>query len=402
MRIQVFAIIIFFVIGILTDVLIYKQLKSKSKIRWLKYLHVGIAVIAYALMIAGPFSIGDLKGSYALQFAMWSIFLSLSVFVPKFLYALFFLISRIPALWHQKPCKPVATGGIAVGALLFCLFWWSTLVTTRQLKINEVEIESEKIPSAFNGYRIVQFSDLHSGTYGTNTRIVANLVEEINSLDPDLIVFTGDIVSIRTDELLPFIEELKQLKARDGVISILGNHDYGDYTHWDSEAAKKANFEQLLSLQRDSLGWTLLTNQHEYLHSGTDSLLVVGVENWGEPPFNTYGDLKAAMPKSDNYDGFTLLLSHNPKHWEMEVNKKENIDLTLSGHTHAMQAMLTIGDKKYSPSALRYDHWQGLTNDNGQLLYVNIGIGEVGIPTRIGATPEITVFTLVTKNDRQQ
>lgn len=159
---------------------------------------------------------------------------------------------------------------------------------------------------------------------------------------------------------------------------------------------QKANFDRLISIQRDSLGWTLLLNEHIFLRQGGDSIAVIGVENWGEPPFPTYGDLGKAYPDV-NDSRFKLLLTHNPKHWESIVSKQSNIDLTLSGHTHAMQMMLSVAGIKLSPSVWKYQHWQGLSNEDGKMLYVNIGTGEVGIPMRIGATPEITVFTLKRK-----
>lgn len=221
-------------------------------------------------------------------------------------------------------------------------------------------------------------------------------MKEINAQHADLVVVTGDIVNRKTDEINPFIPTLRQIKAKDGVISILGNHDYGDYYKWSSAADKKANLDRLVSIQRDSLGWTLLLNEHIFLRQGGDSIAVIGVENWGEPPFPTYGDLGKAYPDV-NDSRFKLLLTHNPKHWESIVSKQSNIDLTLSGHTHAMQMMLSVAGIKLSPSVWKYQHWQGLSNEDGKMLYVNIGTGEVGIPMRIGATPEITVFTLKRK-----
>ncbi len=390
MRISLIISIIIVVAGILSDILIYKRLNRIKKFSWLKYLHLAVAILVYAALASVPIKVG----SGSINTVMWGLLISISFIFSKLLYALLFLVSCIPSLCKKsKRWNAIEVLGIVLGCVSLCTFWWGALITINRLEINEVTIRSNKIPTGFKGYRIVQFSDLHSGTYGKNQYVVKKLVAKINSLNPDLIVFTGDIVTQQTTEILPFIAELKKLKAKDGVISILGNHDYGDYMKWDSDADKKKNLDWLISIQRDSLGWNLLNNDHTYLHCGNDSLLIIGVENWGEPPFTTYGDLAKATP-SDSYQGFKLLLSHNPKHWEHEVVGKTDIDLTLSGHTHAMQTMLTIGDKKYSPASLRYNHWGGLSTENGQSIYVNIGIGEVGVPMRIGATPEITVFTL--------
>ena len=199
----------------------------------------------------------------------------------------------------------------------------------------------------------------------------------------------------RSSELIPFIPSLRNLEAKDGIVSILGNHDYGDYAKWKTESAKRDNLDWLVRIEEDSLNWRLLRNEHFFLKNGNDSIAIIGVENWGEPPFSTHGDLNKAYPDI-NDKHFKLLLSHNPKHWDIEVCHTP-VDLTLSGHTHAMQMVLSVGKWKWSPSAWKYEHWQGLYEKNGKYLYVNIGIGEVGLPIRIGATPELTVFTLKSK-----
>lgn len=220
-------------------------------------------------------------------------------------------------------------------------------------------------------------------------------MEEINRQNADMVIFAGDIVNRSTSELYPFIPALKQIKARYGVVSVLGNHDYGDYMKWDSEEAYATNIEELVTLQNDSLGWRLLRDQSFDIYAGPDKqkIAIIGVDNWGEPPFKTYGNLQLAYDNL-NDSVFKILVSHNPRHWDLEVVKKTNIDLTLSGHTHAMQSMLEIGGKKYSLAAKKYPNWAGLTSENGKYLYVNIGIGEVGVPMRLGATPELTLITL--------
>lgn len=379
----------------LTDVCIYRQLKGIGK-RWLTAAHIAVSVIVYAILIAvACFAKSTLDGS-AFDCMMWGLFALISVSAAKLIYMVSWGISLLPRLWKRKGWKRCRLVGAVIGVLVFFTMWWGAIITPRQLDVVDVELQFDRLPRDFDGYRVLQVSDLHVGTYGQSTGIVENIVEQINAQHADLVVFTGDIVNRETDEILPFVSILKQIKAKDGVISILGNHDYGDYYKWPSELAKKANMDKLVSIQRDSLGWNLLRNEHFFLKHGSDSIAVIGVENWGEPPFPTYGDLGKAYP--DVNDGkFKLLLSHNPKHWDEVVSKTSNIDLTLSGHTHAMQIMLNLGSVKLSPSVFRYKHWQGLTEDEGKKLYVNIGTGEVGIPMRIGATPELTVFTLKRK-----
>ena len=256
-----------------------------------------------------------------------------------------------------------------------------------------MSLSSPRLEQAFDGYRIVQFSDLHVGTYGTDTRIVQQMVDSINGLSPDLILFTGDLVSRRTSEALPFTEVLSQLKARDGVIAILGNHDYDDYCRWPDSLSKVRDHEALCDLQRQ-MGWTLLNNEHTVIVHGSDSLLIIGEENYGEGMFHNYSELNAAYPDSVRHLPYKILLQHNPVQWREDIIGQTDIDLTLSGHTHAMQIMVTLFGKKYSPASLRYKEWGGLYSEGDQHLYVNIGIGMVGVPMRIGATPEITVIEL--------
>lgn len=271
--------------------------------------------------------------------------------------------------------------------------WWGALFNRFALDVKPVEVTIPNLPESFNDYKIVQISDLHVGTFNTNTAYVEKVVNEINSLNPDLIVFTGDIVNRKTSELMPFIPILSRLHAKDGVISILGNHDYGDYASWKTEAAKQSNLQLMIDSQK-RMGWKLLLNETEMINRGTDSIAIIGVENIGDPPFHSYGDLNKAYPTLD--DSVTkILLSHNPAHWQADIrgNKDVNIPLTLSGHTHAMQ--FSMG--KISPARLRYKYWGGLYDDKGvtdNRLYVNIGVGTIGFPARIGATPEVTLITL--------
>lgn len=270
--------------------------------------------------------------------------------------------------------------------------WWGALVTRTDYEVKEITLQFDNLPSQFDGYRMVQFSDLHVGSYAGDTTYVAELVDAINGLDANIIFFTGDLVNRQTDEVLPFVPTLSRLNAPDGVFSILGNHDYGDYKNWESPEAKIQNNLWMAQLQAN-MGWSLMNNCDTVINRGNQSITLIGVENWGEPPFSQYGKLSTAHPAL-NDDNFKILLSHNPKHWRGEVLPKSNIDLMLSGHTHAMQIEINLFGTRLSPSAWVYPEWGGIYEENGQILYVNIGIGEVAIPMRIGATPEITLITL--------
>ena len=396
MKISYVALFILLAVNLLTDGYIYFRLKQATqKHKWLKKAHIAfsaILCISLVAIAAAPFRTASTVG---MQWIMWTLFTYISTYLPKYLYAISAIIANIPRLFKRKRWNFVSTAGAIIGFLLFGTMWWGALVTPRQVNIEKVDIRSERLPKNFDGFTIALFSDLHTGTFGNNTGIVENLVEEINRQNADMVIFAGDIVNRSTSELYPFIPALKQIKARYGVVSVLGNHDYGDYMKWDSEEAYAANIEELVTLQNDSLGWRLLRDQSFDIYAGPDKqkIAIIGVDNWGEPPFKTYGNLQLAYDYL-NDSVFKILVSHNPRHWDLEVVKKTNIDLTLSGHTHAMQSMLEIGGKKYSLAAKKYPNWAGLTSENGKYLYVNIGIGEVGVPMRLGATPELTLITL--------
>ncbi len=324
---------------------------------------------------------------------MWVLYAYFSIYLPKYLFVLIDLIGKIPRLWHRKALPGFSYAGITVAIVVFGLMWWGALINRYRIDVREVTFADTSLPAAFDGMTIAQISDMHVGSYGADTAYVSRVVETVNSLHPDVVLFTGDIVNRRTEELKPFVKTLSRLEAPMGVYSILGNHDYGDYFNWPSDEAKRGNMTMMYELQRD-MGWTLLNNDSRTLRAGGDSIVIIGVENIGDPPFPVYGDLDAAYPGNLADPAFKILLSHNPAHWTADIadSPDKNIALTLAGHTHAMQIEL-FG---WSPASFRYPTWGGMyaDADSTHHMYVNIGIGEVGIPARIGATPEITLFTL--------
>lgn len=393
MRFPSVALLVLLLINVFVDFFIYKGLRRWTKIKWLGRAHAAFSTILHIILAVSAFLAFRSGENSAFVFAMWGLLVFASVYVPKYLYAVFSLFAAVPALFGKRKWVACEYVGAVLGVVCFMAMWWGALVTARQTEVREVELFFPELPQAFDGYRIVQFSDLHTGTFGRSTRTVERVVDCINGLHPDLIAFTGDIVNRNTDEIIPFTAALSKLKAADGVVSVLGNHDYGDYFHWKDERAKRLNLQRLIGIQKDRLRWRLLCNEHVFLKRGGDSIAVIGVENWGEPPFSTHGNLGAAYPGA-NDGNFKMLVSHNPKHWETVVADSTGIALTLSGHTHAMQMMWTVGNVRFSPASWRYDRWQGLYGKNGIYLYVNAGIGEVGMPMRIGAVPELTLITL--------
>ncbi len=402
MRIPLVTLICLIAGSVLIDWYIWADIRRNSRHRLWPTLYGASSLICWIVLGVG-LSLPR-RGESSILPIMWILYSYLTLYIPKLLFIIFSLLGGLPRLWKKKSIKLGLYFGLPLGIFVFGTMWWGAVDGRQQIEVNSVKIESPKIPNSFDGYRIVQFSDAHVGTWGTDTTFVSKLVDSINSLNPNLILFTGDIVNRQTAEIKPFIRVLSRLHAPDGVYSVLGNHDYGDYMDWPDSAAREANNLELKSIQAQ-MGWTLLNNSHTYIHSEKDSILLLGVENWGEPPFKQYGNLKQTysfLPDSviqGKAKQFKILLSHNPEHWRQEVVSTTDIDLTLSGHTHAMQFMLKTNKWKWSPSSWRYAQWGGLyqtTGNTGEPLriYVNTGCGEVGMPFRIGATPEITLLTL--------
>lgn len=391
MRLPLIATLILLLFAIAIDFYLWRRIRTVSKNKIWSRIHVAVAVIfnlALLLVICVPKRSG---GNSGLELIMWTLYTYFSVYIPKFLFVIFDLIAALPLLWKRNRWKWLSVTGIVIGVIVFIVMWWGALINRYSIDVRNVDVEIAGLPEEFDGFTIAQISDLHVGTYGTDTAFVSDVVDRVNSLSPDIVAFTGDIVNRRSSELRPFVSPLSRLRGRDGVFSILGNHDYGDYYSWPSPQAKADNMTELLDMQSE-MGWKMLNNATAFVYRGNDSIAIVGVENVGDPPFTVYGDLDMAY-ESLGDPTVKILLSHNPAHWVEDIKDSpdKNIALTLSGHTHAMQ-MSAFG---LSPAALRYPTWGGLYSDeDGHQLYVNIGIGEVAIPARIGATPEITLITL--------
>lgn len=384
--------IILIVVNVFVDIYIWRCIVNKERKRWPGVVYAWSSLF-FIIFIIVTVALPRRSGSDTVLLAvMWMLYTYLSVYISKYVFCIISFIGLIPRLWRGKRWKAMNIIGSVAAVAVFLTMWWGALINRTRYQIKEVVIEFADLPDAFDGYRVLQFSDFHVGTYGSDTTFVSEIVDVINNQSADLVLFTGDIVNRRTDELLPQVKPLSRLKAADGVYSILGNHDYGDYKKWPSAEMKSENMDMMYRLQRD-MGWNLMNNRSEYIRRGNDSIALIGVENWGDPPFTVYGDLDKAYPMQSD-STFKILMTHNPAHWSEKIadNDTVNIALSLSGHTHAMQCQ--IGS--WSPAEWRYDNWGGLYDDlsSRHKLYVNIGLGTVALPARIGATPEITVLTL--------
>lgn len=283
--------------------------------------------------------------------------------------------------------------GFIVGAIPFFSLIYGMLKGAYNYKIHRTKIAFKDLPEEFEGLKMVQISDLHTGSFNT-TEHLARAVELIMEEKPDVIFFTGDLVNDLHTEALPFKEIFQRLKAPHGVFSVLGNHDYGDYYKWPDIHSKIENLDKLKAFHGE-VGWNLLLNEHTYLEKNGAKIGLIGVENYsGKKNFSRYGDMKQA---TENYQiqGVNILLSHDPSHWNTEItNDYKFIDLTLSGHTHGMQFGIEIPGFKWSPVQYMYKQWADLYEEEHQKLYVNRGLGFLGYPGRVGILPEISVFNL--------
>jgi hypothetical protein len=323
-------------------------------------------------------------------------------FMTKFMVLLSVVLALIPnVLWllgwlvglcfHCRlPYSPFGWTAAGLVVLAWAVVAYGIFIGRWQQETVAVDYSLGEVPEAFEGYRIVHISDLHLGTFDDKPEGLQRIVDSINALQPDLICFTGDLVSLSVEEAKPYTHMLQGLNARDGVVSTLGNHDFFIYSFRDQPSRREQEVDSLVKYECETLGWHLLRNQHLVLHRGQDSLTVVGVDNihGSGQGFSTVdrGDLKKAMQGTG---GFRILLSHDPSHWEAEVLGKANIALTLSGHTHAAQFRL-FG---WTPASWMFRQAAGRYDSNGQTLYVNAGIG-CTMPMRINCPSEITLITL--------
>ena len=357
--------------------------------RWSKWRRIIFALPNLSLLLALTFS--AVNESYTMTADAVKGFLlsaTLCLAVPEALLALVLCVSR---LWKEKSrARRVMTFvAFTIGTLSFILMLFGFTLGYRRIQVKQVNFTNHSIPPAFNGYRIALISDLHLGTLRHHQEVVHRLVDSVNAQNPDLIVFAGDLVNYHVREIAPFHNILSQLKAPDGVVSIMGNHDYLTYFRWDTEKERLLAIRQLQQEERD-MGWKLLLNEHLFLHRGGDSIAIIGLENHGNrPSFPQRAKLQKALQHVPP-TCFRLLLQHDPSYWESHVLTHTDIPLMFSGHTHAMQ--FQIGD--WSPAAWFYPQWSGLYRKGNQALFVCPGVGEVLLPFRFGAWPEIDVITL--------
>lgn len=292
----------------------------------------------------------------------------------------------------RNNARIILLSGIIIGTGVGLLLMYGSVLGNRSLKVTRIQLTYENLPIEFNNLTIAHYSDIHLGSYMGSETVLKKTAKEVNAIKPDLILFTGDLVNNFGNETEGYETLFNQINAAGKSYSILGNHDYGDYTTWKDKESKEQNFNKIISAN-EKLGFQLLRNENVPLNIGGDTIYLAGVENWGHPPFPQLANLNKAMEDIPK-DAFKILMTHDPAHWESQVKGKQKIELTLSGHTHGLQWGIKAAGVPFSLASLVRQNWGGLYNWKDSYLYVNTGLGAVGIPWRIDMPAELTVFTL--------
>lgn len=383
--------------------------KDESLKRPGKFFGIAAFIVTPVVFLSGFFVFGFLIPD-ATEHQIYNVFstfltLFLLIYLPKLVFLVVHGLGMLPAAIPRRPApqrkrhyprfsrrKFVSQVGIIMATAPFVTLLFGVLKGRFAFYTRLVKLSFPNLPEAFDGSRIIQISDLHLGSFGSNREPLEEAVKLINAEKPDMVFFTGDLVNNFAGETRGWEDILEKIKAPLGKYSILGNHDYGDYTPWPSPQRKQANFKSILAANR-RLGFKLLRNESVTIEKKGEKIDLSGVENWGNPPFPQYGDIEKAWNGTGEAP-FKILLSHDPDHWDAKVVGKKNYDLTLAGHTHGMQFGVTIGKFNWSPAQYKFKRWAGLYREGQQLLYVNRGLGYLGVPARVGMPPEITVFEL--------
>lgn len=385
------------------EVYIYQAIRTLTDNSWIRIGYWVISLVVYGIFAYEVSHFQRSDRSTARAQIMISLFL---IFIlPKIFVVLFLLIDDIIRtggylIGFAKPSenffperrKFLSLVGLGMSGVLSALFIDGITFGKYRHKVRKVKVKFPKLPKSFKGYKIIQISDVHSGSFADPSKL-QHAVDLINEQKPDLVLFTGDMVNNVADEFKPFIPLFSQIKAKDGKFAVLGNHDYGDYVTWESPDAKKKNLDTLINYEKQA-GFDMLRNEHRIIEKNGEMLYILGVENWGLKPFPQFGKIDEAL-KGVPESATKILMSHDPTHFDYVVKKHpKDIHLTLSGHTHGMQFGLDLKNVKWSPVQYRYPKWADLYESEGKLLYVNRGFGVLGYPGRVGVLPEITLFEL--------
>ena len=382
----------------------FNALRTISKSKYLRFGILGGSVLVYINFIYTALTY-DRSNGQTPQFQM-AMGLLLTVVIPKLCIVIIlfgedvyrWIVKGISTVFgpETKPLegrrKFLSQLALGIASIPFVSFIYGIIQGKYNYKVIKHQLTFDDLPSAFDGYTITQISDIHSGSF-TNKEKIQYGVDLINEQKSDLMLFTGDIVNNKADEMDDWIDVFAKLEAKEGKYAILGNHDYGDYMDWETPQHKKDNFQKVKEIHQ-KIGFDLLLDEHRYLEKDGEKIALVGVENWGKG-FNQAGDLEKAS-RGINKEDFKILMSHDPSHWQEKVKNNDfNYQLTLSGHTHGLQMGIEIpGFLSWSPSQYVYKQWAGLYKEFGRYINVNRGFGYHAFPGRVGIWPEITVIEL--------
>ncbi len=420
MKASVFLLIPLLLFMLLVDIYTYRGVKpliarinNALARQSLTILFWGISVFIFAAFSLFMFGIKHVKQSESYIYVGYLVAGFSLFYIPKFVFILFVLLKDIQGAiartirWFRERKKKsipqfkskrkmersefLYQMGLVLAAIPFASILYGVTKGKFNYRVMREKIRFEHLPKSFKGLKIVQISDMHLGSFNKNFEKVSKAVELINEQKPDLILFTGDLVNNFAEETDGWAPVLAKMKAKIGKFSILGNHDYGDYSYWKFAEDKAKNLQDIKNFHAD-MGFKLLLNESETISINGEEIALVGVENWGKPPFPQHGDLKQAINGSA-HQPFKILMSHDPSHWDQQVLDTD-IALTFSGHTHGMQFGLERAGIKWSPVQYKYPRWGGLYQEGDQYLYVNRGFGYIGFPGRIGMPPEITLVEL--------
>jgi len=402
--------IIIFLIIIAIDIYFYQAIvtvlknSTPAKKSYGFYIYWTISILSY-LLIATAIIVGQHNIPKFMRVYVFAFFVIISI--SKLVGVVFLLADDVVRLFRWvftylpnnnrthsvSRLQFLSTVSLVIAAIPFASLIWGMVKGAYDYQVKKIALKIKNLPPEFEGFKIVQISDLHTGSFSETTHL-NKAFDMILEQKPDVIFFTGDLVNDRADETIGFEEIYKKLKAPHGVFSTFGNHDYGDYVQWDTPSHKAANLEQLKQVHAN-VGWKLLMNENHIIERNNKKLAIIGIENWGANlRFPKYGKMAEAVVGTHDAQ-VKLLLSHDPSHWEAEVQKAyPSIDVMFSGHTHGMQFGIEIPGFKWSPIQYFYKQWAGLYKNKNQQLYVNRGLGFLGYPGRVGILPEISVFEL--------
>lgn len=402
--------IFFFIFILIAEFYTWQAVRTSFENKWVSRIYLLVSVLVIIFLVMSVLSFNQRAGLN--RFSMFVISIFLLVYVPKMLIAFFMLIEDVFRLFGgtfrffdganadgsflPERRRFISNAALAIAAIPFASIIYGIWKGKYNYKVLKTTVYYDDLPDEFDGFKILQLSDIHCGSFDNHEKIKYG-IDLINQQDYDMIVFTGDMVNSRADEADDWIDLFSTIRKPEfGKFAILGNHDYGDYLKWDTEEARLENQKGVRDIF-PKIGFELLRNENRIIQKGNSKIRLIGVENWGKGHFQKYGDLKKASADVDQNE-FKVLLTHDPSHWDLRVQDNPfHYQLTMAGHTHGSQFGIEIPGFKWSPIKYRYPHWAGLYENSNRYLYVNRGFGYLAFPGRVGIWPEITLIELKKK-----